>query len=446
VAQGERRSSHILLAVAWCNHPDNSVVMAFVLNTMVKAACFQVVTNAQLNTAKYGTSAVWLERWNTYCSGINSAVESFKQERATVGVVIHKVHDCFHLSANAKTAVKKCGVSVNAAASDAIKNAVSTCARAQTLASFERKKAEFSSAAYIEKHGLWAKLAIQYVQIQHADTEWLLAAAPVSRVSLISSTSSEATISALLPHRGRGPLHGLLGIVEWGSLRFANLCAAVAKDIASRPEASITFGLANALYKADAEKVGNYTAMQSGALFNVSSANRASGLGTYVVDVTAGTCSCGKPLTTGLICVHARAAIAKKHSATSATQRQATDQSNFFAIGLRRAHAVRAYAASERAVAAPSPWRDIPVTVQAAAIVAPVPTQKRKERETRNVAGADADRGDESGSDGESDAVVVDVASTADAQPQPRRRRVSTGGKRGPSASGRFMGAADFND
>jgi hypothetical protein len=269
--------------------------------------------------------------------------------------------------------VKKCGVSVNAAASDAIKNAVSTCARAQTLASFERKKAEFSSAAYIERHGLWAKLAIQYVQSQHADTEWLLAAAPVSRVSLISSTSSEATISALLPHRGRGPLHGLLGIVEWGSLRFANLCAAVAKDIASRPEASITFGLANALYEADAQKVSNYTAMQSGALFNVSSANRASGLGTYVVDVTAGTCSCGKPLTTGtgLICVHARAAIAKKHSATSATQRQATDQSNFFAIGLRRAHAVHAYAASERAVAAPSPWRDIPVTVQAAAIVAP---------------------------------------------------------------------------
>lgn len=80
----------------------------------------------------------------------------------------------------------------------------------------------------------------------------------------------------------------LAGHSRVGSLRFANLCAAVAKNIASRPEASITFGLANALYEADAQKVSNYTAMQSGALFNVSSANRASGLGTYVVIVNYG--------------------------------------------------------------------------------------------------------------------------------------------------------------
>jgi hypothetical protein len=98
----------------------------------------------------------------------------------------------------------------------------------------------------------------------------------------------------------------------------------------------------------------------------------------FIVDIAAGTCSCGEPQTVGTACVHALVAI---EASTTAGARQLLKTNKFFAIGLRASDAAMAFDATAAAAlslqmkaGASVEWRHLQVSEQ---IVWPIAKRKR---------------------------------------------------------------------
>jgi hypothetical protein len=316
---------------------------------------------------------------------------------------------------------------VTKAAASSLLSHLTSAAMQKTVARYEAKVDEFKSDAHKAEHGDLAEFGVRFLG-KHDNADWLSAFCPAStcRYGVITSNSSEALNGAVVPQRAQGPLHGIRAIVLWAMERYINLCTAVHKDIASRAADVPTFGKLAVDYAQNVEKKKRWKAQLVGADMVVKSNSKQSTAPSFIVNVAAGTCSCGEPQTLGTACVHALVAI---DASTSAGARRLLKINKFFAIGLRASDAAMAFDAAAAATlsaqmkeGASVEWRDFQASEQ---IVWPIVNKRKRQPNARDP------NGDAPGD--------TSTASTSTGPRAPGRLSTSTG----PRASGRFLGSID---
>jgi hypothetical protein len=417
---GNANCTYLTLAVGWTQGNENAASMRFVLDAMVAAGCFQAKSPEELRAAGYDTETdIWVDRYRTFniiADGggcIEAAIGDLKPTLNAQGVILHRFRDVWHLHKNVVDAARAGGTLVAKDAASSLLGNLAAAAMQTTVARYEAKVDEFKSEAHKAKHGSLAEYGLHFLG-KYDNADWLSAFCPTStwRYGVITSNASEAINGAVVPQRAQGPFHGIRAIVFWAMERYINLCSAVHTDITSRAAAVPTYGKLAVEYAQNTDKKKRWKAERVGTDMVVSNKSKKSTAPHFIVNIAAGTCSCGEPQTVGTACVHALVAI---EASTAAGARQLLKTNKFFAIGLRASDAAMAFDATAAATlsvqmkaGASVEWRHLQVSEQ---IVWPIAKRKR----------------DDAAGDAPGD------ASTA-----------STSTSTGSRASGRFLGSIDF--